>query len=153
MKLPPVTVSNFHNYNFKSNVTNPIKIKNLNNQGSVIGNAIGKAAEKAEELKTPEDAFTKNHTDVHAAFWGEFAKGVGKAASAVAGAVKDGINKTIDKAAEKAEKIEKPEDVYTKNHTDVNAEIAKGLFNTVVEAVKAPFKKENNGEDNSVKEK
>lgn len=130
---------------YKMNIT-PVSI-NFKGQtptkSAFIGNAIDKAAEVAEKnYKTPEDAFTRNHTDVHAAFWGEIAKGIGKAAGAIVNAVKDGVNKTIDNAANKAEeKFKTPEDAYTRNHTDVNAEITKGLVNTVISAVKAPFKK------------
>ena len=115
---------------------------------SIIGSAIDKAADVAEKnYKTPEDAYTRNHTDVHAAFFGELAKGVGKAATAFAKAVKDGVNETIDKIGEKADnKYKTPEDAYTKNHTDVNAEVVKGLVKTVISAVKAPFKKDDAGE-------
>ncbi len=119
------------------------------NSSSFIDNAINKAAEVADKnYKTPEDAFTRNHTDVHAAFWGEIAKGIGKAASSIAKAVKEGVNKTIENAANKAEeKFKTPEDAYTQNHFDVNKEIAKGLVETVVSAAKAPFNKSEKQEE------
>lgn len=109
-----------------------------------VGNAIEKAGQKAEEkYQSPGDVYTSNSFDVHASFWGEIAKSVGKAVSAAAKAVKNGVNETIEKAGQKAEEqFKTPEDVYTKDHTDVNKEVVKGLAKTAADAAKAPFKKE-----------
>lgn len=109
-----------------------------------LGNAVEKAAEKAEEIyKTPADSFTKNSTEVHAAFWKTLANSTKEAAVKVVKAIKDGVNKTIEEAGDKADKKYKsPEDVYGKNHCDITFTVYKGIAKTIADAVKAPFKKE-----------
>ncbi len=113
---------------------------------SIVTNSIDKAAEVAEKnFKTPEDSFTKNSTDVHCAFWNNLSKNISKAANAVVNAVKEGVNNTIDSAGQKSEeKFKNPEDVYVTNNTNVNAQVVKGLIETVISSAKAAFKKEEN---------
>lgn len=72
------------NVNFKGQ--KPVK-------SNFIGKAIDKAAQKAEEkYKSPNDVYTMNNFDVHAAFWSEIAKGVADAAKKVVNSFKKSDN-------------------------------------------------------------